>query len=387
MKVDLSKDQEKALREIRGWHKKPKKQFITLGGYAGTGKTTLIAVLRKSLKKKLRVAFATFTGKASRVLRGKLVEQGVIYGNDSVGTIHSLIYSPIINEKDEIMGWERKSRIEADLIIIDEASMVDGVIWSDLMGYGVPIVAVGDHGQLPPIRGLYNLMEKPDLLLEKIHRQARGNPIIEVSVWARKTGRIPMGVFGDKVKKIDREEGGMEVEEILRNYNQDWLVLCGFNKSRIRLNQFIRVAGELNPHEPVSGDRVICLRNNHAKEVCNGMLGTIVDIKEKNRKWYKAEIEMDGEERKYKVAILMEQFGQERTVSFTKERHKTLDGDLFDWGYALTVHKAQGSQAKKVLLFEERFGMMSDEEWRRWLYTGVTRAEEELVVVGSRYSG
>lgn len=383
MKTELSKDQEKALRGIMGWYKKPKRQFVGLGGYAGTGKTTLIAILRKKLKKKLRVAFVTFTGKASRVLRGKLVEQRSLYENDSVGTIHSLIYSPIVSEKDEIVGWERKKRIEVDLIIIDEASMVDGIIWSDLLGYGVPIVAVGDHGQLPPIRGLYNLMEKPDLVLEKIHRQARGNPIIQVSVWARKLGKIPMGIFGDGIKKIDGEKDGQEVEEILRSYNQDWLVLCGFNKSRIRLNRFIRSANEQNPGEPVKGDRVICLRNNHAKEICNGMLGTIVNISDKNQKWYESEIEMDGEMKNYRGSILKEQFGQERTISFTNERRKTLDGDLFDWGYALTVHKAQGSQSPKVLLFEERFGMMNDEEWRRWLYTGVTRAEKELVVVGN----
>ena len=57
-------------------------------------------------------------------------------------------------------------------------------------------------------------------------------------------------------------------------------------------------------------------------------------------------------------------------------------GDLFDFGYALTVHKAQGSQAKKVILFEERFKKMTDDEWKRWLYTAVTRAEEELYIFG-----
>jgi exodeoxyribonuclease-5 len=56
--------------------------------------------------------------------------------------------------------------------------------------------------------------------------------------------------------------------------------------------------------------------------------------------------------------------------------------DLFDFGYALTVHKAQGSQAQKVVLFEERFSKMDDETWCRWLYTGVTRAGEELYIIG-----
>ena len=187
--MNLSRDQKKALEAIMAWRKKPKKQYITLGGYAGTGKTTLMAVLRKKIgqqatDKKKRVAFVSYTGKAARVLRGKLMAEKAMEDNDSVGTIHSLIYSPITNDKKEIVGWEKKEKVETDLIVVDEASMVDSSIWADLLSYNVPIVAAGDHGQLPPIRGSFNLMEKPDLLLEEIHRQAADNPIIKVLVWA-----------------------------------------------------------------------------------------------------------------------------------------------------------------------------------------------------------
>jgi len=70
-------------------------------------------------------------------------------------------------------------------------------------------------------------------------------------------------------------------------------------------------------------------------------------------------------------------------LNFTDKRSKVMAGDLFDFGYALTVHKAQGGQAKKVVLFEERFKKMSDQQWRRWLYTAVTRAEEELIIFGT----
>jgi len=55
---------------------------------------------------------------------------------------------------------------------------------------------------------------------------------------------------------------------------------------------------------------------------------------------------------------------------------------LFDWGYALTVHKAQGSEADQVVLFEERFSFYDDEMWNRWLYTAVTRAKNELYWIG-----
>ena len=379
--IALSEDQKRALEGLLEWQRRPKKQFISLGGYAGTGKTSLIAELRRKLPKKIKIAFASFTGKAARVLRGKLVEGKAIYEKDSCGTIHSLIYSPIVNDKEEIVGWERKEEVEADLIVIDEASMVDESIWTDLCGYGKPIVAVGDHGQLPPIRGSFNLMAKPDLLLEKIHRQARGNPIIEVSVWARKTGKIPVARYGDLVRKIRREEGGEEIEEILKNYNEEWMILCGYNKSRIRLNNIIRQYQEKNPFGPVGRDRVICLRNNHSKMIFNGMLGTLIEIEDEGE-FYRGKIAMDGEEDEYEGLILKEQFGREGAINFSEQRYKSLKADLFDWGYVLTVHKAQGSQAKRVLLFEERFSQMDEDEWRKWLYTGVSRAEEELLVVG-----
>ncbi|KKQ71073.1 MAG: Exodeoxyribonuclease V, partial [Candidatus Shapirobacteria bacterium GW2011_GWE2_38_30] len=156
--------------------------------------------------KKIRVAFASFTGKATRVLRGKLAEMETVYKEDSIGTIHSLIYSPIVDTKKNIVGWKKKDEIEADLIVIDEGSMVDGTIWGDLVSYGLPIVVVGDHGQLPPIRGDFNLMERPMVKLEKIHRQAEKNPIIKVSMLAREEGKIPFEKFGNGVEKMNKRE-------------------------------------------------------------------------------------------------------------------------------------------------------------------------------------
>ena len=133
---------------------------------------------------------------------------------------------------------------------------------------------------------------------------------------------------------------------------------------------------------PQSGDRVICLRNNHAQKIYNGMLGTIKSIQQEDEQWYHAEIKMDDRDELYAGDIAVEQFNSNEALNFTKQRAKTMRGDLFDFGYALTVHKAQGSQAKRVVVFEQRFKKMSDDDWKRWLYTAVTRAEEELYVVG-----
>ncbi len=386
--LDLSFDQKAALYNLTLWFNSQNKTFITLGGYAGTGKTTLIAILRQKLfdqNKKIKVAFCTYTGKASRVLRLKLIENKALFPSDFVGTIHSLIYSPIEDEKTkEITGWKKREEIEADLIIIDEASMVDFFIWQDLLSYKIPIVAVGDHGQLPPIRENFNLMQKPSLKLEEIHRQAKHNPIIKLSIMAREQGSIPAGVFGKNIKKImSSEPGSWEgIEELLKAYNPDTLILCGYNKTRVKINDFVRTSLGFESPIPQIRDRVICLRNNRSRGIFNGMLGTIFDIQEKNQEFYDALVAMDGEEGLYSGAVYKAQFGAPQPINFTKDRFKLRESDIFDFGYGLTVHKAQGSQAKRVILFEERFSIMDDEQWKRWLYTAVTRAEEELFIIG-----
>ena len=385
--LNLSEDQSKALKSLLDWYKsKNRSEYITLGGYAGTGKTTLISIFRNEIHsqdKGLRVAFCSFTGKATRVLKNKLNVINAIFPKDTVSTIHSLIYSPETNSKDEIVGWNRKQTIDADLIIIDEASMVDYEIWSDLMRYKKPIIAVGDHGQLPPINGNFNLMKEPEIRLTEIHRQAKDNPIINLSILARESGKIPFGNFGDGVKKVERNnyESQETVGEKMKNYNSETLILCGYNNTRVRLNKYIRQSLEFEGEHPKIKDRVICLRNNHEKEIYNGMLGTVTNIKVFDNDWYDAKIEMD-DGIMFNGLIFASQFNNAQSLNFTKERGMSAKGNLFDYGYALTVHKSQGSQAKRVILFEERFKHMDDDMWRRWLYTAVTRASEELFILG-----
>lgn len=384
----LSNDQKLALQKLAAWlQDKDRKSYITLGGYAGTGKTTLISVLRTLLNKsnpKLKVAFCAFTGKASMVLKKKLEASQSIFDQDFIGTIHSLIYNPILNDQQEIVGWRLEEKLSYNLLIVDEASMIDSKIWSDLLSFGIPIIAVGDHGQLPPINSSYELMKDPEIRLEKIHRQAENNPIIKLSTMVRKNGKIPVGHYGDGVVKFSNKdpESAQVLEELIESYDKNTLILCGYNSTRNKLNQWVRNKQGIEEQRPISGDRVICLKNNHEKNIFNGMLGTLETCIEKKGDMFDVEILLDDFIKPYSGLISQKQFGHPTALNFSEYRKLLLKADLFDFGYALTVHKAQGSQAKRVIILEERFKQMTDEEWRRWLYTAVTRAEIELYIFG-----
>ncbi len=390
MSYTLSPDQAEALKQIGAWYRSKSSPFLTLGGYAGTGKTTLIAYLRQALRQhdpETRVAFCAYTGKAARVLQERLREQKVPRKKDSVSTIHSLIYTAS-EEPGDAPKWTRKETLERDFIIVDEASMVDEAIWRDLLSFNIPILAVGDHGQLPPVGSAFNLMAEPQLRLERIFRQDKDSPIIEVATLARLQGQLPVKEYGLSVRKLDRNsaETGQIVQELLESWRPELLVLCGYNHTRIKLNQAIRTYRDIESPTPVAGDQVVCLRNNRVKKIYNGMIGRIVRCvpagNDPQRQWYEAEIELDGEDYSYFGYILRDQFDGTEVAKDVPLAPDGERGDLWDFGYALTVHKAQGSQSPRVLVFEERFARSSDEDWRRWLYTAVTRAQQELTVVG-----
>jgi ATP-dependent exoDNAse (exonuclease V) alpha subunit len=386
LQITLSTEQKQALDHIIDWYNSKRSKFLTLGGYAGTGKTTLIVYLTNILhkQKKSKLAFVSYTGKATQVLRTKLTNSKEITTSDYIGTIHSLIYSPIVNDKEEIIGWNKKDKINYDLIIVDESSMIDEKIWSDLLQYNIPILAIGDHGQLPPISGNFNLMQSPNIILGKIHRQAQGSPIIKLASEIRLSGKIPKFDNSSDLRfyMMSQLESD-EFDDILLSSLKDGFILCGFNHTRIKLNKYIRQLIGIEDSNPISGDRVICLRNNHIQQIYNGMLGTIksISITEESTSTANIQVIIDDDNRLYSGNIHIGQFNNPVALNYTTNRKQTINLDLFDYGYAMTVHKSQGSQANRVVLFEERFAKMDDNLWTRWLYTAVTRAQKELIIL------
>lgn len=391
--LSFSDDQARVLERLRAWSLKPDSRSITLGGYAGTGKTTVTAALRRELaaeRPDLRVAFCSYTGKASQVLRQTLIAQGALFPQDTCGTIHSLLYSPVTNAEGMVIGWMRSKEVEADLIIVDEASMVTDHIWQDLLTTKLPVIAVGDHGQLPPIEGSFNLMNKTDLILERIHRQAEGNPIIQLAWEARMHGKISVKDYTNSIRKVsyathEASDVADLVDHLLSNVHDDMLILCGYNKTRVNLNKSVRQKLGRETDDPEGGDRVVCLKNTYVMSgspIYNGMVGTLESAWEEGEHWYAAEVDFADEDKRFEGLISRHQFNKPETISTVPGLEPKKIGERFDYGYALTVHKAQGSQAKTVLLFEERFPKSDDEAWRRWLYTAVTRARENLYIIG-----
>ena len=163
------------------------------------------------------------------------------------------------------------------------------------------------------------------------------------------------------------------------------LILCGRNSTRQKLNTAARATLGFESGDPEGGDKVVCLKNSYAingQPLYNGMIGTIESLNEDGEHWYDATISFPGEEREFSGLISRHQFGKDTVLDTVEGLSPKQIGERFDFGYALTVHKAQGSQADTVLLFEERFQKMSDDDWKRWLYTAVTRAKKQLYIVG-----
>lgn len=370
---ELSLSQIKTVNTIRDWYKKPYTP-LTIGGYAGTGKTTVIAGIHHFIRAN-RIAFCAYTGKAANVLRRKLKDVRGAHDMDTVSTIHSLIYR--YNPSTEKFELKDSYDMNYDLIVVDEASMVTKQIYQDLLSFGIPIIFVGDHGQLPPVAsGSFNLMERPIVKMEEILRQLKDSPIIHVSMLARETGNIPFGTYGDTVRKH-----GWGNFDLKSWWAPEHMILTGRNRTRILWNQKTKLIRDMDYLKVEVDDRVVCLQNNPQNGVFNGMLGTITNMGRPKK--------LTSDKEKFEVmpiSIDLEDdgsyIGYARADQFWQpEKIKASWGgniDLWDIGYALTVHKSQGSQADSVLVIEEE---LPGNTHNRWLYTAVTRAATDLTIL------
>jgi exodeoxyribonuclease-5 len=404
--INLSPDQAAAMERLLAWDKRLT-PLLKLGGLAGVGKTTLMGQFARQVKGPL--AFVTFTGRASSVLSRTLKAAGVEVTTELktretaprghfCSTIHRLIYKPVLNEHEEVIGYAKRTRPDRPyrFIVIDEASMVGDRIFADIKALGVPILAVGDHGQLEPVRDRGSLMAQPDIRLEKIHRQAEGNPIIQFAHHVRNTGRID-GAFTRTAGKtsgvylLKRGAFHGAVKDIGAGTSVSYMgVLCYKNKTRVSLNGVVRKALGYEGI-PRKGETMVCLKNVTELGIFNGMRGWLTkDIVFGEKPWHLlADIEFPEDEipeRRY--TLNGAQINREETFKSVEQLWdrgldvKTMGeaGHLFDFGWAMSVHKFQGSQLHTALIYLDRQVAPRSEEWRRWIYTAATRASDRVLI-------
>jgi len=366
--MEWTSQQARAIDSVHAWLKDKKgKQVFRLFGYAGTGKTTIAKAIREGIDG--NVIFGAFTGKACLVLRRK--------GCTGASTIHSLIYKL----EDQHNGQphfilNRDSDVKyAKLVIIDECSMVDEDLGRDLESFGTRILVLGDPFQLPPVKGAGYFTEgvEPDAMLTDIRRQALDNPIIRMSMDIREGRGLELGQYGDS-RVITRNE--LETQDVL-DADQ---VLVGLNRTRRGYNARIRQLLGFQFGTPQRDDRLVCLRNKRDKQLLNGGIWTVKRASAPDRHGIiKMAVKSEDDELlTYPVDVNVYQnffHGTEEAL----EWHQRRETEEFDFGYALTCHKSQGSQWDDVMVFDESRAFRRDAD--RWLYTGITRAAERVTVV------
>lgn len=331
----------------------PEKPYFTVHGLAGSGKTVLLSHVYNTFPSSWACALS---GKAADVLRRKTGYE--------VDTIHSTFYSL----EDEFETSEGKSVLEfnelhseGDLIgktaLVDEVSMIPDDMAQDMIRTGIRIVAFGDPGQLPPVQGA-QFFSKPDATLKTIHRQALDSPIIRQAHLVR-AGR---GYKNDS--EAFRVTSGATKEDLLRAD----AILCWKNKSRQAMNARMRSFKGITADHPVAGEMLMCLRNAKDFGLYNGATYKLL------RDFQAGESRMLLEIEGRPIEIDLVKFENLRDGIPSGERAMT----SFTFSYAMTVHKAQGSEFDQVLLVDE-YSM--EENRREWLYTGITRAAKSIQIV------
>jgi exodeoxyribonuclease-5 len=422
------------------------REVARLFGHAGSGKTTLAKHAAALVGGPVR--FGAYTGKAALVLGSK--------GCSPVTTLHSLIYKPagdpgaqvemLLADEERVRANEAglsKSEVKAKLkeikerllvarreasnpgfvlnpdskligstlLVVDEVSMVDERMAMDLQSFGVPILALGDPFQLPPVGGGgYYTGDgvEPDWMLDTIHRQKEGGDVLDLAHKIRR---------GDESYKkqilVDLPKDGLKYAEENRQ------IIVGTNRRRWNYNLRIKSAFDFGDMgQVVVGEKIIVLANDPDRGVFNGQLLRVTGVSDGLREEEMSlRVKCDcGEpysapavsESLSPVGLRVERKPEcpvcgwvEKEMPFWKAGFEGMKAEeafktdrsfgrkrravYATYGYAITCHKSQGSQWKDVMVVDESFVFARDGKvmGRRWLYTAVTRASDSVVVVRS----
>jgi ATP-dependent exoDNAse (exonuclease V) alpha subunit len=383
----LTNQQQDAVDRAKKWWKKRDKQTFEISGIAGAGKSTVVHILVEEFGlKSHEVLFVAYVGKAALVLTQK--------GNNAK-TIHSAIYNPtqvpkldengnyIIVNNRPLMTVEfiKKESLPDDikLIVVDEGGMVPEKLAIDILSFGIPVIVLGDNNQLDPVFGERFFLNHPDAELTEPMRQALDSPIIYLAQRAMNGKPIKTGKYGNKCYVIEKD---MITDNMLVNSD---VVICNRNKTREWLNNHIRQdILKIDSEIPKVGEKLMCTQNNWTRSICddiyliNGMLGYAENVYLDTYNGRTLTIDFRPEFLKFDYFKKVKIDYQNLIAGVDMRNGKRSFYDKFEYGYAVTTWKMQGSEADKVFIYDEPYGTADFR--RKVLYTAITRAKEFLII-------
>jgi exodeoxyribonuclease V len=330
-------------------------QVFCFQGRAGTGKSVVLAYVANQYGCKLMAP----TGKAASVAAKKAGREP--------GTLHRFLYAP---PREDANGnpefYEKNCRYPGSWgdrrACIDEGSMIGHKLAADLLETGVRCIIAGDPGQLPPVNDASYFIDA-NFTLHEIHRQAAGSGIITQANIVRDGGDYQT----DGSFRVVDKSGARDL------IGSGWpdIVLCYTNTTRHQINQHIRqLKGMSYTAPPVAGEPVMCLEN-HSSGMRNGEIFTVKPFDPRRG------IELaDGPAQRGSIFGGMSHLRAPWLEWQNLGQKQPRRCASFALAYAATVHKAQGSEWPRVLIFDEFDGA----DRARWVYTAITRGAQEVAI-------
>lgn len=396
MSIVLNQQQEIIKNQAVHWFNFESSAVFEIDGPAGTGKSVLIKAILDALHLKQTEYYAmAYTGQASIVMRTR--------GFSTARSIHSTLYevvevesaNDLLAEKFGVKSKRTEFRLRKfidpniKLFFIDEGYMVPDFMVKDILSFGIKVIVAGDAHQLPPIGGAPGFLTGEGVHhLSQLMRQASDSPIVYIANRAMKGEPIHCGMYGNDVLVCTDDEFVPQMIGYIE------CVLCGTNRTRTLMNNYIRSLAGFNGTIPHFGERIICRKNNWDLSIdgialANGLSGTIVnnpDASGFDGKSFLVDFKPDLiNDVFYKVPVNYKYFTaplEEKNELRNSFESKWLTGELFDFSYALTTHLAQGSEYNSCLFIEE---FMNPQIMNQLIYTGVTRAKKKLIYIRKKH--
>lgn len=391
-------EQEKVIAEAIDWFNNSSEQIFQISGSAGTGKTTVLKEIINRLKlANDEVAPMAYTGAAAIVLRTK--------GFCNSKTIHSWFYKAVevpdfTRYNSYLNRYETKTEFKpkeippsVKLICIDEAGCVPYDMKHEILTPNIKVIALGDLNQLSPVASTAAFLYTGEVhYLTKIMRQNEESGIVYLANEILKGNELKEGNYGNATVITQRDL----TDDMIKNHSD--IILCGLNRTRDIYNKRCRELNCIDPEQklPSHGERIICRKNNWAKEIdgismANGLCGevynypTMHSIAKKGNAFI-----IDFKPTMFDmvfrdVLCSYRFFNANKTLkdnirsSPSIRRKSGIVGNLFELGYAITTHLSQGSQYTKGIYIAENFWDKSEQ--KKLDYVGITRFSDSCIFV------